>query len=406
MKYSYQAKNMQGITIKGVVEAESENQAADILANNHLIPFKIQLTKASTLQEFMTFYFHFGMPGTEDLMMFCRQMYSLTKAGVPLVRAVRVVMKSSKNKLLKESLDSIVTEVESGQTISAAMKKHPLVFPNLIISLVSVGENTGSLDEVFRQLAIHFEREADTRRKIKSATRYPIMVLVVIAVAVGVINIVVIPAFSSFFQQFKATLPLPTRILIATSNFTVEYWYLVILGLLGTFVAMVYAVNTPQGERVYDTYVLSFPILGSIIKRSLLARFARMFSLCVRTGIPLLNAIQLIADATDNVYVCDRIMTIRIDIEKGESLTTSANKTGLFTELVLQMMLIGEETGELDKLFDEVGRFYEEQVDYDIQRLGSAIEPILIACIGGIVLVLALGVFLPMWNISQTAMAH
>ena len=170
------------------------------------------------------------------------------------------------------------------------------------------------------------------------------------------------------------------------------------------FMLFIYFINTKEGEMIYDTYKIKFPLIGSILKRALLARFSRMFSLCIRTGVPLLQTIQLIASATDNAYIHQKILGMRTDIEKGESLSASAKNTGLFTELVLQMMLIGEETGETDRLFDEVGSFYEAEVDYDVERLGASIEPILISVISGIVLVLALGVFLPMWNISQVSM--
>ena len=404
MKFSYVAKDKDGKRIKGQINAESEQAAADSLFRVNLIPISISAQTLTSFSDFMAIYFKIGLPRLEDIMMLSRQMYSLTKAGVPLVRAIRVVTISTSNPALKSALADIFTDLESGLALSVAMSKHKLIFPSLMISLVNIGENTGSLDEVFKQLSTHFERESDTRKKIKSATRYPIIVMVVIFVAVGVINVVVIPAFSAFFKQFKADLPLPTRILIASSEFTISYWYVVLLVMLGFFMLMVYAVNTKEGEMVYDTYKIRAPIIGSILKRALLARFARMFSLCIRTGVPLLQTIQLIAAATDNVYINQKILQMRTDIEKGVSLTASAKNTGLFTELVLQMMLIGEETGETDRLFDEVGGFYEQEVDYDVERLGASIEPVLISVISGIVLVLALGVFLPMWNISQVSM--
>jgi MSHA biogenesis protein MshG len=404
MKFSYVAKDKEGKRIKGEINAESEQNAADALLRVNLIPISIKPKTLTSFSDFLSIYFHIGLPRLEDIMMLSRQMYSLTKAGVPLVRSIRVVTISTSNPALKSALTDIFTDLESGLALSVAMSKHKLIFPSLMISLVSIGENTGNLDEIFRQLSIHFEREVDTRKKIKSATRYPIIVMVVITVAIAVINVVVIPAFSSFFKQFKAELPLPTRILIASSEFTINYWYIVLLVLLSLFILLVYAVNTKEGELIYDTYKIKMPIIGSILKRALLSRFSRMFSLCIRTGVPLLQTIGLIAAATDNVYINDKILQMRSDIEKGESLTASAKNTGLFTELVLQMMLIGEETGETDRLFDEVGSFYEQEVDYDVERLGASIEPILITVISGIVLVLALGVFLPMWNLSQVTM--
>lgn len=403
MRFTYHAKNKLGKFVKGTIEASSETVASELLGKMDLIPFQIESAGSSNVSDFLGLYLHLGTPSLEHIMIFCRQMYSLTKAGVPLVRSFRVVTSSTTNDMMKNALNDVVTNLESGVNLATSMEKHPLVFPNIMVALVSVGENTGSLDEVFRQLSVHFEKETDTRKKIKAAIRYPIIVLVVITIAIGVINVVVIPAFSAFFQQFKSELPLPTRILIATSDFTVNYWYVVLMALLFCFMSFIYFVNTPRGELIFDTYKLKIPLVGSIINRALLGRFARMFSLCIKTGVPLLQSIQLIAGATDNVFVCNKILTMRVEIEKGESLTAAAKKTNLFTDLVLQMMMIGEETGEIDKLFDEVGHFYEQEVDYEVQRLGASIEPVLIAFIGGIVLLLALGVFLPMWNISQVA---
>jgi len=406
MKFLYQAKNKEGKVVKGQVEATSRESAASAILKLSLIPILIEPKPGEGLSIFLATYFKVGLPSLENIMMFCRQMASLTRAGVPLVRSIRVVMITTHNKMLKDALEDVLTNLESGVNLATSLERYPLVFSTLMVSLVRVGENTGSLDEVFRQLAMHFERETDTRKKIKAAIRYPITVLVVISIAIGVINVVVIPAFSAFFKQFKSVLPLPTRILIAASDFTVNYWYLVLIGLLLTFMFLVYLVNSPEGEMVYDRLKLRIPLVGGIIKKALLARFARMFALCMKTGVPLLQSIQLIARSADNVFIYKKIVGMRADIERGESLTTAANNTGMFTELVLQMMLIGEETGEIDKLFDEVAHFYEEEVDYQVSRLGASIEPVLIVCIGGIVLILALGVFLPMWNLSQVAMSR
>jgi MSHA biogenesis protein MshG len=285
------------------------------------------------------------------------------------------------------------------------MKKHSDVFPSLMHALVDVGENTGSLDKIFNQIAIHFKRELNTVNSVKAALRYPAMVVITIFVAIGIVNVFVIPAFASFFSKFGAKLPLPTLFLIAMSNFIIHYWYLVVAGIIATIVAWVRYINSALGRMKWDRWKIRLPLIGNIIEKSLLARFARSFALCSKTGVPLLEAITIIAKTTDNVFVAGRIIEMRTNIEHGDTLTNSARISGMFTPLVLQMMSIGEETGDLDRLLDEVADFYEQEVDYDLKKLSEAIEPILISIVAVMVLILALGVFLPMWDISRVAIS-
>lgn len=343
-------------------------------------------------------------PRLSDLIIFARQMYSLTKSGVPLLRAVRVLADNVKSEGLKVALEDVLVRLDSGQSFSTAVGKHPTIFPGLVQSLISVGESTGDLDEIFKQVSVYLDREDDTKKRIKSAMRYPIIVMLTIVVAIGIINILVVPAFAQFFQRFGSTLPLPTRILIASSNFMINYWYLILLGILLIIFAWVSYLKTNTGRLKWDRVKLKIPLVGSIIERSLLARFARSFALTSRTGVPLLEAIAVIAKTTDNVFVAERILSMRQGIEHGESLTSAARNCGMFSSLVMQMMTIGEETGEVDRLLDEVADFYERELEYDLKKLSEAIEPILIVIVAGMVLVLALGVFLPMWDLSKVAL--
>lgn len=349
-------------------------------------------------------YINFGAPSLQDLVMLCRQLFSLLKAGVPIIKAMNVVASSSRNKRLCAALTTVLKDVEHGQALSIAIQKHVLIFPTLMGVLLAVGENTGQLETAFKSLAAYFGREAETKRQITAATRYPAMVLIVISVALAVINIFVIPSFAGFFAQLGADLPLPTKILIATSNFTLNYWYFLValLGLLIFF--WISFINTKHGRYIWDRLKLQIPIVGTIFKEALLARFARAFALSIRSGVPLLQAIRIVANATDNAYVAAKINSMHTKIASGESVTQAAKGTKMFSRLVLQMLAVGEETGDIDHLLDEVAEFYEEEVDYNLKRLSTAIEPILICIIAAIVLVLALGVFLPMWNISEAAL--
>jgi MSHA biogenesis protein MshG len=401
MKFTYRAKSATGIILTGELDAASIALAAGTLIQGGMIPLDIQEKKETPPENII-----FGRPSLQDLMLLSRQMSALTRAGVPVMRAIRVVGESSKNKRLSQALKEVISSIESGQSLAMSLRKHSSIFPTLMISLVNIGESSGSLDEVFRRLALHFDRESEMRKQIKAATRYPMIVMGVISAAIIIVNLVVIPAFASFFKQFNAQLPVPTKILIKISDFMVAEWYMLLAAILLCVFLIHLFLKTTSGRLSWDRWKLRIPLLGSIIERSLLARFSRAFSVCLRTGVPLLESIVLIAHATDNAYIGSRILEMRHYIERGESLSNAAIKTGIFTPLILQMLIIGEETGEIDTLLDEVADFFEQEVDYDAKRLGDAIEPLLIIIIGGIVLVLALGIFLPMWDLSNVALRH
>lgn len=404
-RFEYQGRDKSGKIVHGIADNMNESSVALELIRGGTIPISIAIyvEKESFLQKINGFL-NLEAPSLDDLTFLSRQLHSLIKAGVPIVRAVHVVLESAKNRKLQLALADVLATIEGGQSLGFAMRKHPLIFPTLMTALVNVGENTGSLQEVFRQVAIHFEREIKTRNQISAALRYPIIVLIVISAAMLVVNILVIPAFANFFAQFHAQLPLPTRILIGVSAFFVQFWYLMITVIFGAISGFGYYIRSPKGRKVWDRFKIKLPLIGDIMRRALLARFARSFALSIRTGVPLLEAIGMIAKSTDNAYVSEQILTMRTTIEHGESLAVSATKSEMFTPLVLQMLAIGEETGEIDKLLDEVADYYEQEVDYDVKKLGDAIEPILIILIGCMVLLLALGIFLPMWDIWKVAL--
>lgn len=347
--FEYKGKNKKGEIIEGVMIASNKDSALSKLKTKRLSDISIELShkKGNSVEQFF-YNLQRKKPSLEDLIMFSRQMYSLIRSGVPIIRAITVVGESIHNDELKLALKDITFSLESGQALGQAMSHYKDIFPTLMIALVNVGENTGSLDEVFHQIAIHLEREGETKKRIKTATRYPMVVFIAIFIAVGVINVVVVPAFSSFFNKFDAELPLPTQILITTSYITVNYWYLILLGIAGVVVSWLSYLKTTKGRLMWDKHKLQLPLIGGILQRSLLARFARAFALSVRTGVPLLEGIQMIAKTADNAHVGQNISLMRESIERGDSLSRSAKETKMFTPLVLQMLAIGEETGEID----------------------------------------------------------
>lgn len=403
-EYYYKARNARGDAVEGRIEAASADAVASQLINSGITPVDIgEARPHADLMVSLRRRLASRRPTLEDMILFSRQMYSLMRAGVPIIRALTGLAENTRNPKFADTLRDVVAGLESGRDLTGAMGRHPDVFNSLVVSMVQVGENTGRLDEAFAQIAQYLDQEKNVRDQVKAAMRYPLMVIVAIVIAVGIINAYVIPQFVSLFKSFHAQLPLPTRILMATSQFTVHYWYAIIVVLIATVAGTLVYVRSERGHYRWDRFKLHLPILGDILLRAMLGRFARAFAMALRAGVPLVQALTVVARAVDNVYVGDRILQMRNGVERGDSLTRTAAATDMFTPLVIQMLAVGEETGAIDELLDEVAGFYEREVDYDLKRLASAIEPVLIVVIGAIVLVLALGVFLPMWDMASAA---
>ena len=402
-QFQYKARNPQGQPLEGTVEAASADAVADQLFSNGATPIEIREAPSGGLglAQLKDLQLWERKVSLDDLVMFSRQMYSLTRAGVPIIRAMAGLAETTKSIRLRRVLGAIAENLESGRSIGDSLRQHPDVFPSIYVSIIQVGENSGRLDESFLQISRHLELEKESRDRVKAALRYPMFVMVAMAVALAIINMFVIPAFSRVFKSFHTQLPLPTRILLATSEFSVNYWWLILLVVVALVGGFMWYIRTEGGEYRWDRFKLRIPIVGSIINRATLARFCRSFAMGMRSGVPLVQSLTVVSRATDNAYVASKIVMMRNGIERGESLTRTAATTGLFTPLVMQMLSVGEETGQVDDMMQEVAEYYEREVDYDLKRLSSYIEPILIIGIGVLVLILALGVFLPMWDLAS-----
>jgi len=395
--YKYSGRDNQGQTVKGEVEATSKDSAVDKVMQKGVAPLEIKEKTAGgeSLDLAAIFASHVKL---SDLIIFTRQIYSLTKAGIPILRALNGLADSTHSKLLKEALYDILERMHNGYSLSASMSAHPRVFSQLYVSLIQVGENTGQLDNIFLQLSQYLEQEVETRIRVKSAMRYPSFVLIALAVAMVILNIYVIPTFANMFAKFHAELPWTTQILLATSSFFVNYWPYLLGLLIGIYIALKMWLGSEKGAYLWDKWKLTIPIIGSVIERTLLARFSRSFAMMLSAGVPLNNALYLIAFAMDNSYLKEKMLAMRSGIESGETLLKTASAAGLFTPLVLQMIAVGEETGQVDELLNEAADFYEREVDYELKNMTAKIEPILIAIVAVMVLILALGIFTPMWD--------
>lgn len=397
--FEYKGRNARGVMVTGRLESPSADSVASQLLNGGVTPVEIKEAKKPSRQVSLLTQLNNRSVGLDDLILFSRQMYTLMKAGIPMMRAMTGLIQSTRNQRMVEALKEILSLIESGRDLSSSLSRHPDIFTTLFVSMVRVGEETGRLDESFLRVSMYLEREKETRERIKAALRYPLFVIIAIAVAIAIINIWVIPAFVTLFNSSNVELPWQTKLLIGTSDFMVEWWPVLLVGIIGLVVGFNSYIKTEKGRYWWDEKKLKIPLAGSIIRRATLARFSRAFAMSLSSGVPLIQALTVVSRSVDNEFIGEHILNMRNGIERGESLTRTATLSGMFTPLVLQMLAVGEETGGVDELLGEVADYYEREVDYDIKGLSAAIEPILIVAIGIMVLILALGVFLPMWDL-------
>jgi MSHA biogenesis protein MshG len=407
-QFRFTGRDAQGAKVSGSRTSSSADTLAGELLAQNIVPLTIEphAEQGDRLLALLTERLRSKKVDLLELIIFCRQMHSLSKAGVPIIRAIGGLAESHRNPYFREVLLEVRSDLEGGMSMAVSLNAHPKVFGTLFISMISVGENTGQLDQAFRQLSVYLELERETRKRITQATRYPMFVLIAMGVGLTVINMFVIPAFAKVFAQFHAQLPLPTRVLIATSQFFQDFWWLLGLVMAGAIYGFIAWTNTDAGALRWDRIKLRLPVVGGLFERIALGRFTRTFAMMYRAGVPLLQTLSINSVSVGNRYIGRAILNMREGVERGEALTRTATASGLFTPLVLQMMAVGEEAGALDDLFIEVADFYEQEVDYDLKQLADAIEPILIVGMGAMVLVLALGVFLPMWDLSSAAKGH
>ena len=407
--FAYKGRNKRGDQVEGTLDGSDSGAIADQLMNTGITPTDIkafrgitggEVRKPDWLKRLLT-----EKPITPmDLQLFSRQMYTLLKAGVPIMRALAGLQESTQNLTFAAMIQDLRESLDSGRELSAALRRHPKIFSPFYVSMVQIGEMTGMLDETFIRLHDHLEFERDMRERIKTAMRYPSFVILAMVIAIIVINLFVIPAFAKVYASFHAELPVITKMLIGFSGFMVSYWMLMLAILIGAMLGFRFYINTPDGRYKWDRYKFKLPIAGKIILKATLARFARSLALSFKSGMPILQGMNVVSMVVDNEFMRSRIEQMRDGVERGESILRTAVAAGVFNPVVLQMIAVGEETGDMDGLMFEIAAMYEREVEYEVKTLSSQIEPILIVTLGIMVLILALGVFLPMWDLGKAAM--
>jgi MSHA biogenesis protein MshG len=405
--FAYSARDMRGQLLQGIVEAASAAAVADQLVGGGMTPLKIAASTA-TAERAAAVKFSWGKGAKvqhDDLLLFSRQLHSLLKAGIPITRALSGLQESA-TEAMSKVIRGVRESLESGIELSTSMARQVGVFNNFYVAMIRVGELTGRLDEVFLRLFHHLEFEKLMRDQVKSALRYPSFVIMVMAVAIAVINLFVIPAFQKVFDGFGAQLPLVTRILIAFSKFMVASWPVLLAGLVAAVFGFRAWTRTPGGRFLWDRTKLRLPIAGTIARKATLARFARSFALALKSGVPVVQAMNVVSATVENAYFARAIDKMREGVERGDSVLRTAAASGIFTSVVLQMIAVGEESGTLDEMLTEVADFYQQDVEYELKTLSAQIEPILIIFLGVLVLILALGVFLPVWDLGKVAIKN
>lgn len=404
--FAYKARNARGEMVEGVLEGADANALASQLFNSGVTPVQIISTSKPSGADELNWWQRMTDEKVLpiDVQLFSRQLYTLLKSGVPIMRGLAGLQESAVNKAFGKLIQDLRESLDSGRELSAALRRHPKAFSSFYISMVKVGEMTGQLEDIFLRLYAHLEFERDMRERVKSALRYPMFVMIAMVVAMAIINIWVIPAFAKVFAGFNAELPLMTRILIATSDFVVEYWPHIAIGMVALLFGFLTFIASPKGRYLWDRSKLRFPIVGRIILKGTLARFSRSFALSSKSGVPIVQALTVVAQTVDNAYISSRIEQMRDGVERGDSILRTAAVAGVFTPVVLQMIAVGEETGAIDDLMDEIAGMYEHEVEYELKNLSANIEPILIVGLGILVLILALGIFLPIWDLGKVAL--
>jgi MSHA biogenesis protein MshG len=403
--FAYKGRDRAGQLVQGVLEGADSGAVASQLFGTGITPVEIN-PAAAPLRVGPALFQQLRQPGIghTDVLLFCRHMYTLLKAGVPIMGALKGLQESTENAAFSSMVQDLREHLDSGHELSVCLARHPRAFNAFYVSMVRVGELTGRLEEVFLRLFNHMEFERFMRDQVKSAVRYPAFVVATMAVAIVIINLFVIPAFARIYQGFKTELPAITKMLIAFSNFMVAWWPAILVGLVAAVVGARVYVNSPAGRLAWDRFKINIPIAGAIVLKATMARFARSFALAIRSGVPAVQALTMVAATVENVHVSRKIESMREGVERGDSVLRTAVATGIFTPIVLQMVAVGEETGALDDLMTEIADMYQREVEYDLKSLASQIEPILVVGLGVLVLVLALGVFLPIWDLGTAAL--
>jgi type II secretory pathway component PulF len=385
----------------GMIDAPNVQTAGDRLFQLGYFPIKLEEEGTGVPLNLSDLWQRFQPVTFEDIIFFSQQLSTLYKAGVPLLTGLISLAEQSENKKMKAMLKAIGQQVEKGSTLFEAMAKYPEVFTPVYVNMIRAGETSGMLGQTLDRFVTLADREMRTRQRVKEATRYPKIVVISLAVAFGVLIAFVIPRFAEVFSRFNTPLPLPTRVMIAINHVFHTYWYIVLAALFGIPFFIRHYIRTPQGKYLWDRFKIRIPVFGPLFLKIALSRFAYIFVMLNRSGIPILQTLSITSSTIDNVILSQSIEEIGKKVREGSSLTDAMSESGRFTPLVIQMLSVGESSGTLDEMLMRVTEYYDIEVENSIKKLSTYVEPTLTLFLGVVVLFLALAVFLPWWNLAS-----
>ena len=401
MRFAYKGRNAQGAPIMGVMDADSPEAVAVRLGQVGVVPISITRERVRLPAKRLALKTRMERVRPEELIFFTRQMNTLIRAGISLTEAMGAISKETQNQSLRSILEAVQQRVEGGMSFSEALAHHPRTFSDIYVHTVRAAEEGGFLDQALARLSTMLDNQLETKRRVSAAFRYPIFVFITLGVGVVILLTMVIPRFALFYAGFKATLPWPTRLIIGLGNFMSTFWPVLAGGIVLLVWGTRWTLKQPWGRLTWDAWKLKLPVLGPLVSKLTFARMAQTLATMVGTGIPLIPALELTARAVGNTMVGREIMRARRAVEGGDSLAGPLGRSPVFPHLLTEMVAIGEKTGALDTLLGSIAEHYETEANHTIRNLPTIIEPILLATVAGLVLLLALSVFLPLWDMVR-----
>lgn len=395
--FVYKVRDSSGKLVQGTLDGDSQLTVTTKLRQMGYLVLDIKERGAVRKGGKISFG---GRVKSKDLTVFSRQFATMVNSGLSLTKCLNILAEQTQNSILSEAAREIFRSVEAGQALSEALAKHPKIFPSIYINMVKAGETGGVLDETLLRMASHLEKEQALKSKVKSAMTYPILVLVMSGLLVGVMVTFVVPVFGNMFKDLGGTLPLPTQILINMSDFTRGYWWAIIAGAVAVFIGYKRVGRIPRARAKLDAFKLKVPLFGTLFEKAAISRFTRTLGTLIRSGVPILEALRICANTAGNVVIRDAIEGARGSIKEGETIAKPLATSGAFPPMVVQMISVGEETGALEEMLNKIADFYETEVESTVEGLTALIEPLMIALLGGVVGGILISLYLPLFSIA------
>jgi len=405
-KFSYEAITDSGAALSGVIEADTIEMANTLLAMRGYIPSKVRRISEKGIGRSLAFapiQSRLTAVKAPELILFTKQFRTMFKAGVPIMRIFEVLGYQAQNPKLKRIITGITSDIQQGATLSDALSKHPDTFTPLYRSMIKAGETSGNIPEVLERTIYILEHEHKIRSDIRSAMQYPMIVLIALGIAFFVLLTFVIPRFVTIFSRAGLDLPWPTRVCMVLYTVLSNYWYICLAVVVVGVVGLRMYFKTPQGRYVRDAFILRLPLVGTLFIRAAMSRFASIFSILQSSGVPVMTSLQILSGTIGNTAIAKEFDRVRDRVEEGRGISGPLNVAKYFTPMVIQMVSIGEESGQLDEMLKAVSSHYDDEVSYSVQRLSEAVGPILVVGLAAVVGFFALAIFLPMWDLTQVA---